>query len=287
MIPEGTLLTSPRLGTFTLGPGTRAGGSASVHASQMDDGTTLAVKVHQGSKLAATTWRAANEAKLIVVPEPGLLPPTDSFVVEFMERHYTCLLMEYFPHEELGGLFHEERNNRPPTISIAKKLLMGLNNLHRQGVVHGDLSPSNVLVDRTDLTVNIIDFETAWRADGDEHPPEAWDREEYRSPEVTLHGVQALNFGSDVWACGLILLQMFAPKAWAELQARRGWGPIFSSRQDDDHDDPAGPLFEELTEVHNSTLEALILGMLIIDPARRWSTIQAYEAVQNITEEGA
>ena len=28
------------------------------------------------------------------------------------------------------------------------------------GVVHGDLSPNNVLVDRTDLTVNIIDFET-------------------------------------------------------------------------------------------------------------------------------
>ena len=245
------------------------------------------MKVHQGSKLAATTWRAANEAKLIVSPDLGLLPPTDSFVVEFMERHYTCLLMDYFPHEELGGLFHEEDILRASAIPIAKRLLEGLHNLHRQGVVHGDLSPNNVLVDRTDLTVNIIDFETAWRPDGDEHPPEAWDREEYRSPEVTHFGVQALNFGSDVWACGLILLQMFAPKAWEELQTRKGWGPIFSSRQDDDHEDPAGPLFAELTEVHNSTLEALILGMLIIDPARRWSTIQAHQAVQNVTEEGA
>jgi eukaryotic-like serine/threonine-protein kinase len=93
--------------------------------------------------------------------------------------------------------------------------------LHRKGIVHGDLKPTNILVKVTpkrELTAKLIDFDNAFVAG---KPPE--DREEvvgdfaYYSPELYRYVVgrgraAELGIASDVFALGLIFSQYLTGK---------------------------------------------------------------------------
>tara|TARA_R100001126_G_scaffold102723_2_gene88619 strand:+ start:2110 stop:3897 length:1788 start_codon:yes stop_codon:yes gene_type:complete len=94
---------------------------------------------------------------------------------------------------------------------VVRQLSMGLEAMHRRGVLHRDLRPHNVMVD-ADGHATIIDFGSAQVAGLDELAPRAFEDAafagtmQYSAPEVFLG--QPASPASDVFSLGVIAYQM-------------------------------------------------------------------------------
>jgi len=118
--------------------------------------------------------------------------------------------MEYVDGEDLGGLL--QRIGRLPAdkaLEIARKICAGLAAAHDRGVIHRDLKPQNIMLNRRGEPV-IMDFGLAAVADqltGAEArngTPAYMSPEQLRGDEVTAK--------SDIYALGLVLYEIFSGK---------------------------------------------------------------------------
>jgi serine/threonine protein kinase len=88
--------------------------------------------------------------------------------------------------------------------SLIRRIVMSISRLHREGLVHGDISPSNIIIE-DDLSVSFIDFECV-------APPETsllsriYDRstDRYTSPERRMNSIR-LKATDDVYALGILM----------------------------------------------------------------------------------
>ena len=70
----------------------------------------------------------------------------------------TALVMEYHPGRDLKEIIRRDGALSPErAVAITAQLLEGLSAAHRAGIIHRDIKPQNVLVDRDD-NVKIVDF---------------------------------------------------------------------------------------------------------------------------------
>jgi serine/threonine protein kinase len=115
--------------------------------------------------------------------------------------------MEYVDGEDLASLTH--RIGRLPaakSIEIARKICAGLAAAHERGVIHRDLKPQNIMLDKRGQIV-IMDFGLAAVA-GSLRGPEARNgTPAYMSPEQ-LRG-DSVTAKSDLYALGLIFYELF------------------------------------------------------------------------------
>jgi len=76
------------------------------------------------------------------------------------------ITMEYVSGEDLKSFIHRARRLDGGTaIVIAKQVAEGLAEAHRLGVVHRDLKPGNIMIDK-DGNARIMDFGIAWSRKG-------------------------------------------------------------------------------------------------------------------------
>jgi serine/threonine protein kinase len=102
--------------------------------------------------------------------------------------------------------------NQPHILFFFYQLLRGLKYVHSAGIIHRDMKPKNLLVNRS-CDLRIGDFGMA-RLYGDEdwtgnnmmteYVCTRW----YRSPEL-LCSWSVYDYKVDIWACGCILVEMF------------------------------------------------------------------------------
>jgi len=124
--------------------------------------------------------------------------------------------MPFIAMELLDGvdLASAVRQGRLPGVSdmlrVAGQLCRGLAHAHRQGVVHRDVKPSNVII-LDDGTVKIVDFGVA-RFDGGgtmlTRSGEVLGTPTYMAPEQFTD--EACDQRVDIWAVGVMLYELFA-----------------------------------------------------------------------------
>lgn len=125
-----------------------------------------------------------------------------------LRKHMAWLVMEYVGASSLGralGMSEDEMRG------VVQQLLQTLNYLHLRGVVHRDVKIENVLYDRENRRITLIDFGICKRFKRREQRVEMWTVTGtlyYRAPQIFLGG--GYREGVDVWAVGILLYKMVA-----------------------------------------------------------------------------
>jgi len=122
------------------------------------------------------------------------------------------IIMEFIPGQDLQSMIKMTKQLSVETaLSIAKQICEGLAEAHRLGVIHRDLKPGNVMIDR-EGNARILDFGIArsLKSRGMTESGHMIGTPEYMSPE------QAQDTGvdqrSDIYSLGIILYEMVTGK---------------------------------------------------------------------------
>ena len=120
----------------------------------------------------------------------------------------TFITMEFVPGEDLKSFIHRAKQLSTGTaISIAKQVCEGLEEAHRLGVIHRDLKPGNIMIDK-DGDAKIMDFGIARSLSGRGITGAGVliGTPEYMSPEQ-VEG-KDIDQRSDLYSLGVILYEM-------------------------------------------------------------------------------
>ena len=123
------------------------------------------------------------------------------------------ITMEYVPGENLRNMIRMTRQLGVGTaISIARQVCDGLAEAHRLGVIHRDLKPQNIMIDKCG-NARILDFGVArsLESKGVTGAGVMIGTPEYMSPEQ-VEGVEA-DQRSDIYSLGIILFEMMTGRA--------------------------------------------------------------------------
>ena len=156
-------------------------------------------------------------------------------------------------------------------IAVLRECLAGLAALHREGIVHGDLKPSNIMLKRTG-NAKIIDIGSAF--DLDDVPSRKTCTPAYAAPEVLEAGESSER--SDLASLGYVLIEMLS-----------GAPPFAGLTNFRDLLEAKRMLVHRLPEilprevVVNELLMNLCRGLVAPDPMRRFPNAEAAELVKD------
>ena len=119
--------------------------------------------------------------------------------------------MQYVDGKDLFAIL--TKNDHLPislTLNYAKQICRGLQYAHKRNVVHRDIKPHNILVDRNDGSCWVTDFGIAQLLRGDRITVTgmAIGTPEYMSPEQA--GGKELDHQTDIYSFGILLYEMCA-----------------------------------------------------------------------------
>ena len=192
------------------------------------------------------------------------------------ETHY--LTMEYVPGEDLKNMIRMSRTmSVGAAVNIARQISEGLAEAHRLGVVHRDLKPGNIMIDR-EGDVRIMDFGVArtLREKGVTGAGMIVGTPEYMSPEQ-VEG-QEVDEQSDIYSLGIILYEMVTGRRPFEGNT------ALSVALKQKTETPRNP--RELNARIPEALNRLILKCLEKDKRKRYAAAEEILAELDQLEEG-
>ena len=162
--------------------------------------------------------------------------PTSEYIIKAKEHiilesyglREPCVLFDYVPSREVSDFLQiddrraESRRTSVEDKFAAEQMALALHHVHKNGYVHGDISPKNFLLDPSADRVHLIDFETLCPIDGDKMK-RLWTNKDYMAPEVDQHGPKATSPASDVWSFGLVSSSGYCPQVWERDNLDEGW----------------------------------------------------------------
>ena len=169
---------------------------------------------------------------------------------------------------------HGERQPRIKAgvaVAIVRDALSALGALHRQGIIHGDIKPANIMLKRTG-NVKIVDIGSAFEMD--DPPASRSCTPRYAAPEV-LEG-QPSTPRSDLASLGYVLVELLSGK------------PIFGGHQTcQDLLEAKRFVAQKLEDVlppevaRNELLMKFIHRLIAPDPSRRFSSAEVADYFQD------
>jgi serine/threonine-protein kinase len=176
-------------------------------------GCTVAVKVAHGSgddgKAQAKRLLEQESQALKALPHAGIPRLLDLT----LEGGTLCMVMDFVD----GQTLHHLRRQGPLAPERAAKIVAHLAEtlhfIHRHGYLHRDLSPSNVLIDQSDVPF-LMDFGLA------DLQTELFDRDRqsrgtpgYMSVESVIGATREIDPRDDIWSLGVILYELLTGHA--------------------------------------------------------------------------
>jgi serine/threonine protein kinase len=208
--------------------------------------------------------RFRREAEIVAgLSHPNTVPVYD--VGEDQEAHF--IVMEYVRGRTLKEAI--DASGQLPVdqaVAIIERVLDALDCAHRQGLVHRDVKPANILL-TPDGTPRLVDFGIAHLVDASTTRTAAiLGSAHYLSPEQS-RGEEA-TFASDIYACGVVLYEMLTGRPPFD-----GPNPLAIAHQHLHTDPPA------LREGGVSPgLDAAVARALSKDPQRRFPDTSSFLA---------
>jgi len=150
-------------------------------------------------------------------------------------------------------------------IAVIRECLAGLAALHREGIIHSDIKPSNIMLKRTG-NVKIIDIGSAFELQN--RPPGQPCTPAYAAPEV-LQGAKG-SPQSDLASLGYVLLEMVSG---SQPFAGMSYRDMVQAKRSLLNDLPRLLPREEFA--YSEPLIILIRRLVHPDPSRRFSTAEA------------
>ncbi|HRD85363.1 MAG TPA: serine/threonine-protein kinase, partial [Rubrivivax sp.] len=181
------------------------------------------------------------------------------------------IVMEFVRGRELAQAFDQgERFPLPEAVRIMTELLAALDYAHRQGIVHRDVKPANVMLDESGH-VKLADFGVARVADAltdRTMPGTLVGTPNYMAPEQIMGG--AVGSRADIFAAGIILYQF--------LTGQRAFagGGAFAVQRRIVQEDPPPP--STLNPLLPKGFDAIVAKALAKNPEHRHATAAAFAA---------
>lgn len=202
----------------------------------------------------------------------GLAYSTDE---HHMIKKYNCILTKYIPGLNLSHYNNLDDNS---ILSIMREIFIGLQYIHSNGIVHGDLKPNNIMISLQGQ-LKIIDFGSATPNNTDIRNFYPTGTYNYMAPESFK--VPYTNFKTDMWSAGCILYELC--NQGKKLLIAEG------NSQDEHRESIKKQLLkfnpnEDLKSInnHSQRIQRLIQNLLVIDPNQR---ISATDALRIINEQ--
>lgn len=176
------------------------------HAQDTRSGQQVAIKLLPAEYMDDLGMRSSfyREAELVAGLKHEAIVPAYEFG-EWKGQPY--IAMQYMANGSLADRLVQGPIPAERVGALLRSISAAIDYAHDQGVVHGDLKPSNILFDENDQPY-LADFGIAWHVVTNRRSgPVSGGTPAYLSPEQAL-GEEKIDARSDIYALGIILFEM-------------------------------------------------------------------------------
>lgn len=267
----------PEFGRYTIEECLGQGAMGTVyraHDRQLDRMVALKIPkftIEDGPELMDRFYTEARSAATL--SHPHICPMYD--VGEIDGTHY--ISMGYIDGRPLSAFINPERPQKiRQTVGLLRKLAMALQEAHSNGVVHRDLKPDNVMVDKRSNPV-IMDFGLARRSNVNDSSRvtqggQMLGTPAYMSPEQVDGALEKIGPACDIYALGVVTYEMLTGRLPYEGSIAAVLAKIINGN-------PQPP--SQLRADIDNRIESICLKMMASDIGDRYTSMS--EVVKDLT----
>lgn len=230
-------LVGQTVGNYELTRRVGGGGFGAVyHAKHVTLGNSFAVKILHPTLAEEETFIERFQQEAYVLAELRHENVVQVIDFGFLEGVGFYLITEWLEGRNLYRIWRRHNNlDRGWLLALFSQLLDALAYAHERGIVHRDLKPENLMLTRgarNRILLKIVDFgiaqivERGAKRDAEEEGPEkrssmAVGTPYYMAPEQVQGLVEQIGPRTDLYACGIILLEMLTGQRVFEAEGHR------------------------------------------------------------------
>ncbi|MDZ7812446.1 MAG: serine/threonine-protein kinase [Ideonella sp.] len=196
-----------RLGSFSLLRCVAQGGQGELHlATDIGTGLPVAIKTVSLGRSEVACDRFMREAAAAAhLQHPDIVRSYAAGIDGVGDARRGWIAMEWVSGEDLGQILSSStRPEAPAALMIGARVASALAYAHRHGVLHRDIKPGNILIQRRSGLVKLTDFGCAKMADaGASQSGVLLGSPAYMAPEQLAGGL--VDGRSDLYAVGVLL----------------------------------------------------------------------------------